>query len=44
MPKVTERANHVLNLSQDFLVFLFYFSNLCLDALACLVDIGVDGL
>jgi len=44
MPKVTERTNHLLNLSQDLSVFLFYFGNMCLDALACLVDIGVDGL
>lgn len=44
MPKVTERADHVLNLSQNSFVLLLYFGNLCLDALACLLDVRVDGL
>lgn len=44
MPEVTECANHIFNLAQDVLVLLLYLRNLCLETLASLIDVGVDGL
>lgn len=44
MPEVTKCPNHVLNLAQDVFVLLLYLRNLCLETLASLIDVGVDGL
>jgi hypothetical protein len=43
MSKVTERTHNFLNLCQRPGILVFYFGDLRLEALAGLVDTGVDG-